>query len=85
MKSSQRDEAMGFLEYPNQPELAVAALLHMLTRVADKSSTALTEAVAAHLEYIAGDGRNPPALREAAQRLAADWGVQSASPGRQFH
>jgi hypothetical protein len=71
-----------FLEYPNQPELAVAALLHMLTRVADKSSAAVTEAVAAHLEYVAGDERNPPALREAARRMAQDWGVPAH---RQLH
>lgn len=83
MSTSSAERA--FLEYPNQPELAVAALLHMLTRVADKSSAAVTEAIAAHLEYVAGDERNPPALREAAQRMAKDWGGASATIARSLH
>jgi len=66
-------------EYPNHPELAIAGLLHLLTRVADESNPTTRQAIAAHLAYLARDERQPAALREAAQGLAKDWGAQEGS------
>lgn len=67
------------LEYPDHPELAIASLLHLLTRVADKSNSLTRQAIAAHLAYLASDERQPAALREAAQSLANDWAAEEST------
>jgi hypothetical protein len=66
------------IEYPNQPELALAALLCMLSKASETPSAPLTQSIAAHLNLVASDARQPDALREVAATLAGQWSARDA-------
>ena len=61
------------LAYPNQPELALAAVLQLLSRFPARQSPAVAKAIADHLEVIGGDARLAGCVRECASRLVGDW------------
>lgn len=61
------------MSYATQPDYAVAALIHMLTRYPMTQCGALAESIEAHFDYIAGDTRYSEPLRTAAKRAGAEW------------
>lgn len=74
--------------YPEQPELAVAALLYMLSRYPAVRCPAMARAIAAHLACVAQDARLPEAYRATAERLLPEWQGQCAfdeAPGALRH
>lgn len=60
-------------DYSQQPELALVALLQMLSRTPAPRSEALAMSIAAHFRLIAAEARQPAALRAAAAELGAHW------------
>jgi len=61
------------LAYPNQPELALAAVLQLLSRFPARQSPAVAKAIADHLAVIGSDARMAGCVRECASRLVDDW------------
>nr|WP_211206729.1 hypothetical protein [Thauera linaloolentis] len=61
------------MAYPNQPELALAAVLHLLSRFPARQSPAVAKAIADHLEVIGSDVRMAGCVRECAAKLVGDW------------
>ncbi|MFT3759651.1 hypothetical protein [Thauera sp.] len=61
------------LAYPNQPELALAAVLQLLSRFPARQSPAVAKAIADHLQVIGNDARMAGCVRECASRLVDDW------------
>ncbi len=59
-------------DYPTQPELAVAALIRMLTRFPVVGHACMTEPIEHHLAIVAADARLPQAIRDAAAAAAQD-------------
>lgn len=68
-------------EYAAAPDLALSALLYLLTRYTAQPSFAKAGSILAHLQLVAGDARLAPALRETAARLADEWRHFDAAPG----
>ena len=60
-------------EYDTHPELALAAVLQMLSRFPARRSLALAQAIARHLDMIGRDPRISACVRECAERLVGDW------------
>ncbi len=60
-------------EYDTHPELALAALLQLLSRFPARRSPALAQTIASHFQVIAADARTPDCVRTCAQRLIPDW------------
>lgn len=60
-------------EYASHPELAIASLLFMLTRVHATGCHAMAASIAAHFRFVANDPRMPEIVRNAAQRLGMEW------------
>jgi hypothetical protein len=60
-------------EYDTQPELALAAVLQMLSRFPARRSPALAQAIARHFMLIGRDPRMSECVRECATRLVGDW------------
>jgi hypothetical protein len=67
-------------EYPAAPDLALSALLQLMTRFNAAPSFAKAGSILAHLQLVAGDPRHAPALRETAARLADEWRRRDAAP-----
>lgn len=61
------------LAYPEQPELALAAVLHLLSRFPARQSPAVAKAIVDHLEVIGSDVRMAGCVRECASKLVDDW------------
>ena len=61
------------LQYPNKPELALAAVLHLLSRFPARQSPAVAKAIVDHLQLIGGDARIAACVRECASELIDDW------------
>lgn len=59
--------------YAGRPELAIAALLHMMSRFPARRSPAMAEAIVRHLCLVAEDTRLALELRECARALIEDW------------
>lgn len=59
--------------YAEQPQLAVAALLHLLSRFPATRKTAVARAIVHHLRIVADDARLDPALRDCAGDLIPGW------------
>jgi len=64
--------------YQEQPDLAIVALLSMLTRFPQCQCPRMSESIAAHMRYIALDERYAPVLRDAASRLCQEWTLLGA-------
>lgn len=60
-------------EYARHPELALVSLLFMLSRQHAAGCRILAESITAHFRFVAGDARYADVLRNAAERLAAEW------------
>ncbi len=61
------------LQYPNRPELALAAVLHLLSRFPARRSPAVAKAIVDHLLVIGNDARMAGCLRECASSLVDEW------------
>lgn len=68
-------------EYPDQPELALAALLYLMTRFTIRPCARKAEAIIHHLGLVGADDRLPPDLRHAARRMDTIWRAMTARPG----
>ncbi|HPE03993.1 MAG TPA: hypothetical protein P5537_06820 [Thauera sp.] len=60
-------------EYDTDPELALAAVLQLLSRFPARRSPALAQAIASHFRVIGSDPRLSACLRDCAARLVRDW------------
>lgn len=70
-----RDGAPGADEprYDSHPELALAAVLQLLSRFPARRSPALAQTIARHFQVIGSDPRLSDCVRECAARLVGDW------------
>lgn len=59
--------------YPNQPHLAVVALLYLLSRPHAAGNRAIAAAIVAHFRFVADDPRQTDELRAAARQLGRVW------------
>ncbi|MBP6131439.1 hypothetical protein [Thauera sp.] len=60
-------------EYDTHPELALAAVLQLLSRFPARRSPALAQAIAGHFRVIGSDRRLSACVRDCAARLVAEW------------
>jgi hypothetical protein len=60
-------------EYDTDPELALAAVLQLLSRFPARRSPALAQAIAGHFRVIGSDPRLSACVRECAARLVGEW------------
>lgn len=67
------DTSVGQLEYAVQPELAVAALMHLMSRFPATRKQAVAGSIVEHLRLVAADARLPEALRQCAEDLTDEW------------
>jgi hypothetical protein len=65
-------------EYDTDPELALAAVLQLLSRFPARRSPALAKAIASHFRVIGGDPRLSACVRDCAARLVGDWEAYAA-------
>ncbi len=61
------------VEYADAPDLALAAVLQLLSSFPARRSPVVARAIAAHLAFIGGDARMPDSVRACASRLVGDW------------
>lgn len=61
------------LDYTARPQLALAALLHMLSRYPATRKPAIALAIIDHLRLVGDDDRLDPTLRDCARDLIGDW------------
>lgn len=59
--------------YGTRPELALAAVLQLLSRFPARQSPALARAIVDHLQVIGADQRIAAEVRECASSLVEDW------------
>lgn len=67
-------------DYGNQPELALLALLSMLSRYPFARSARMADSISRHFLYIAGEERLPELFRQTAARLHEEWRLMLAEP-----
>lgn len=67
-------DTFDLLAYEQQPELALAALLQMMSRFPQRQSPALADAILGHLCLVSDDERYPEPLRQCAEQLLELWG-----------
>lgn len=60
-------------EYESSPELALAALLTLMTGFPTRRSPAVARSIVAHLRVVSQDGRLDGVLRECAEQLMSNW------------
>jgi len=60
-------------DYARHPELAIVALLFMLSRRHATGCRTLAESITAHFRFVASDARYADVLRNAAERLGMEW------------
>lgn len=73
VKALHTTECDSGLRYDTQPELALAAVLQLLSRFPERQSPAVARAIADHLHCIGSDERIANSVRECAARLVDDW------------
>lgn len=61
------------MQYESRPELALAAVLQLMSRFPAQRSPLVADAVVKHLELIAGDARLADEVRTCARRMCAEW------------
>lgn len=59
--------------YGQEPELAISALLHLLSRFPARRSPAIAQAIVDHLRLVGRDPHIAQCVRECAERLIAEW------------
>lgn len=67
-------------DYGNQPELALLALLSMLSRYPFSPSACMADSIGRHFAYVAGEQRLSAPFRETAARLWEEWRMMTAEP-----
>ena len=67
------EAAPEYADYAEHPELALVALMHLLTRYASTRNPRLAEAAVTQLRTIAHDARLAGAVRQCAGQLIGDW------------
>lgn len=60
-------------DYTAQPQLAVVALIELMSRFPASRSQGLAHSIVAHLAAIGDDARLPDSLRACAARVADEW------------
>lgn len=60
-------------EYDSRPELALAALLYLLSRFPAKRTPAIAQAIVDHLRLVGDDARIANCIRECADGLIEEW------------
>ncbi|HTE15561.1 MAG TPA: hypothetical protein VK642_10835 [Burkholderiales bacterium] len=70
MSQSGREDT---IDYSQHPEYAIAALLKMLVRYPMVDCDAIAGSIAMHLQYVAGDDRYPPVVRQVAAQSGNEW------------
>lgn len=79
MTAAQPSEA---LHYEARPELALAAVMQLMSRFPARRSAVVADAVVRHLEVIAADARLADEVRDCAREMCAEWaGYRSLSAG----
>ena len=71
----------GGRDYATRPQLAIAALIHLLSRYPASRKPALAHAIVDHLRMIGDDPRLDPALRDCAADLIGDWQAYAVLSG----
>ena len=66
--------------YAEHPDLAIVALLFMLSRYPRVQCARMSDSILAHLIYVAGDVRYPDSIREAAGRIHQEFQFLNAEP-----
>ncbi|MCB1889687.1 MAG: hypothetical protein KDH20_18920 [Rhodocyclaceae bacterium] len=59
--------------YADHPELAIAAVIYMMSRFPTIRSPALARAIREHLSLIDADPRLPPELRDCCHQVKEEW------------
>ncbi len=72
-KSCPEGDEESLPEYDSSPELALAALLTLMTSFPARRSPALAGSIVAHLRVVSQDGRLDGVLRECAEQLMSNW------------
>ncbi|MBC9073122.1 hypothetical protein IAI53_14185 [Thauera sp. CAU 1555] len=60
-------------QYTSRPELALSAVLYLMSRFPATRSSAVADAIADHLQILCNDPRQPACVRETADKLIGDW------------
>jgi hypothetical protein len=79
-RGTDADSGSQALDYGNQPELALLALISMLSRFPFVRCPRLADSIARHFVYVAGEERLPVLDRETAARLHDEWRLMLAEP-----
>jgi hypothetical protein len=61
------------MRYEVRPELALAAVMQLMSRFPARRSPAVADAVVKHLEVIAADSRLADEVRACAREMCAEW------------
>lgn len=61
------------LRYEARPELALAAVMQLMSRFPARRSPVVADAVVKHLEVIAADARLADEVRACAREMCAEW------------
>lgn len=72
------------IDYVARPELAIAALLHMMTRFPDAPKLSIAASITGHLRLIADDDRHTEAVRAAASLALTEWQTRIAAAFEPF-
>lgn len=67
-------------EYPSRPDLALAAVLALMTGFTARPSFSKAGCILAHLQLVAADARQPTSLRDTAAKLTDEWRALAAGP-----
>lgn len=60
-------------QYTNRPDLALSAVLYLMTRFPATRSSAVADAITDHLGLLRDDPRQPASIRETADALIGHW------------
>lgn len=70
------------MRYEARPELALAAVMQLMSRFPARRSPLVADAVVKHLEVIAADERLPCEVRDCAREMCSEWaGYRSLCAG----
>ena len=71
---SGRDENPGDAPaYTHRPELALSAVLYLMSRFPATRSPAVARSIVEHLDIVCADPRLPQCVRDTASGLASEW------------
>ncbi|THF56861.1 hypothetical protein [Pseudothauera rhizosphaerae] len=71
-------------QYTSRPELALSAVLYLMSRFPATHSAAVADAVVDHLRIVCADPRLPACVRETADKLIGDWAAYGALSDREL-